>query len=77
MGIEFDRIEMDYYLAYRATRFAEGGRFAASVYRSLLRRTRRPNYVVYEALSRFTPAFFSRMTEWDRLRRLSKKQRHL
>jgi glycosyltransferase involved in cell wall biosynthesis len=75
MGIEFDRIEMDYYLAYRATRFAEGGRFAASVYRSLLRRTRRPHYVLYEGLSRLTPSLFSRMTEWDRLRRLSRKQR--
>jgi hypothetical protein len=75
MAVEFDRVEIDYYLAYRATRFAEGGRFAASVYRSLLRRTRRPQFALYGAMSRFTPKFFSRMTEWDRLRRLSRRQR--
>lgn len=43
--------------------------------RGLLRRTRRPQYALYEALSRFTPALFARMTEWDRLRRLSRRQR--
>ena len=75
LAIEFDRVEIDYYLAYRATRFAEGGRFAATVYRSLLRRTRRPQFALYGALSRFTPKVFSRITEWDRLRRLSRRER--
>ena len=75
MAIEFDRIEFDYYLAYRATRFAEGGRFAATLYRSLLRRTWRPQFALYGALSRFTPKVFSRITEWDKMRRLSRRQR--
>ena len=75
LAVTFDRVEIDYYLAYRATRFPDGGRFASTVYRSLFRRTRRPQFAVYVALSRLSPKSFSRMTEWDRLRRLSKTQR--
>jgi glycosyltransferase involved in cell wall biosynthesis len=75
MKVAFDRIGIDYYLAYRATRFPDSSSFAPSVYRSLLRRTHRPQFALYGALSRFTPRAFSRITEWDRLRRLSRKQR--
>jgi glycosyltransferase involved in cell wall biosynthesis len=75
MSVVFDRVEIDYYLAYRATRFPDGGRYASNIYRSLFRRTRRPQFAVYVALSRFMPKSFSRLTEWDRLRRLSKSQR--
>ena len=75
MGVTFDRVEADYYLAYRATRFPDGGRFASTVYRNLFRRTRRPQFAVYVALSRYVPKCFSRLTAWDRLHRLSKTQR--
>jgi hypothetical protein len=74
-NVEFDRNELDYYLAYRATRFPHTSSFATSLYRGLLRRTRRPQFAAYVVLSRFTPRVFGRLTEWDKLRRLARNER--
>jgi glycosyltransferase involved in cell wall biosynthesis len=74
-NVELDRNELDYYLAYRATRFPDTSSFATSLYRSLLRRTRRPQFAVYFVLSRFTPRVFGRLTEWDKVRRLARNER--